>query len=204
MVYRKKFKKKYKKKTLAAAAYALAKKNKREMKTELKYNQPPVSETPDNTGFDLVLLNGVDVGDTAQTRDGNKIYIKNIQFRLTLIKASAATETSVRVMLIQDKQPNGAAFSITDVLVTDSISQVRNLKKSNRFKVFYDKIHIVHTYRPMTFIKYFKRCNIQTQYIDTGNGVADITSNSLYLAFISDESVNAPSIAGYARLRFTD
>ncbi len=78
-------------------------------------------------------------GNTESQRIGRKVVLKRIDCKglMTLPAATDASNTSevVRILLVCDKQTNGAAFVGTDLWETDSWRSFNNLANSSRFKV---------------------------------------------------------------------
>lgn len=76
-------------------------------------------------------------------RIGRKIAISSffIRWRLNLPDTTDATALtdSVRLMVVMDRQANGAAFAGTDILTTDNYISFNNLFNQHRFKMLMDK-----------------------------------------------------------------
>lgn len=174
------------------------------------------------------LLNGSTQGTSASSRVGNKIMIDSLTCRLSYFPQGAlAMDTDgeyvtsrVRVMIVVDKQPNGSACAITDVLSTAGITQPRKLDNSARFRVLYDRViscrhQIVHgtaadtvdVAGEHTFFKInhkFKK-PLMVQYLGNTGDVTDIKTNSLYmLTYHTNAGGTAGGITGVARIRYTD
>lgn len=176
------------------------------------------------------LLNGVDQGTDYNQRLGRKIVIQSIYLRMGITPAVAAsyvtgnvahTGQKVRVMLVVDKQTNGAAFSATDLLGGGATTEsMNNLSNRERFVVLYDKVmnfgpgyYSAGVWQPLggytgiPFFKIYKKIKIPTVYMGTGATVGSIATNGLYLIGLTDTSTaNATNLAFYGtyRIRFRD
>lgn len=161
-------------------------------------------------------LNVVAQGVGESQRIGRKITIRQIQGRMLVqcaaSNAATAANDTLRVLLVQDRQANGATFAVTDVLQTASFQAWRNLQNSNRFKVLLDKTITVNSYGGVvaaTFesgrsTNFFIKCNIPIEYDSTAatGAIATQRSNSLALVYLAEQS---NVILTYnVRIRYTD
>lgn len=97
-------------------------------------------------------LSAIAQGDTETTRDGRKVVLKSYDIRGQVRIDSIASEVTIeipnfiRVLLVLDKQTNGAQFNSEDVLEDttnyDGLSH-RNLQYERRFKVLKDQTWIL-------------------------------------------------------------
>lgn len=180
-----------------------------------RYNYLYANGTTDTTG-DFTLINGMVQGDTDGTREGQCIYLKSIGIKMGLWPLSSATNSvsTVRVMLIYDKQSNGAILPINQVLL-DTTAGIRSMISprhpdfKKRFVVMYDKIvKLIATantgataganvanlpVKMFKISKTFKKGFNETQYNGGNAGtVADITRGALYLYVLGDTAVANP------------
>lgn len=177
---------------------------------EWKYLDTIQTVTAAVTAGTLTLLNGCTQGDGPSNREGTQIHIKSIQIRVrTEFNAADASAGPVRFVLVQDKQPNGAAPTVANiysVTTAAAIDALRNLDNRKRFKILADRTYVMSQNGTPGFQDdiYLKK-PIVTQY-NSGNAgvVSDISSNSLYVLIASDQAVNGPFLAFYARVRFTE
>lgn len=210
--------------------------------TELKHRDVFVDavsadDNPDTT--QIILLNGVPQittvdGDTL--RAGNEIRITSLQIRGYLsLNQNTNVGTAVRVMIFWDRQANGAAPSIDDVLDASTITERAiapiEFDEINRFKIIYDKIHLLYPQVQATQLdtnevaptdntitttlfggqrrpfRIYKKLNKKVFMGLSATGtITAITSNSLYLAFFSltPTASNPPTVTFGARIYFKD
>ena len=155
-----------------------------------------VSQPVDTTGV-VTLLNGMQVGSSAQTRLGRKINIKSITGNFTVIPGATNTASQAKFIIVYDAQTNGVAptwqdiFDNSTALGANSVIAQRNMSNIDRFKIIWstglfditgnstsaanltdDSCH--------TFTMH-KKCDLWTQF-NAGNAgtVADIQTGSLY------------------------
>ena len=147
-------------------------------------------------------------GDVDTKRDGSKVRVKWMTFNYILKKHSSASSTLVRVMLVIDRQTNQTAFSGSDLLldttITDSIVSPLNLDNSGRFRVIYDRYHILNAEMPTLVRKIYKKLDLQLKFDASTPGIEDLTLNSLHLLVFTDEASNDPTITYSSRLRYID
>jgi len=90
-----------------------------------------------------VPLNLVTLGALNSQRIGNQIRISDINYRLKfdwtpLVFAGQATMPALRLMIVLDKQANGAAPAIEDVLTAGGTTAFRNMQQVTRFQVLHE------------------------------------------------------------------
>lgn len=181
---------------------------------ELKFNDVTFNTDASTTGT-VVALNHMAAGDTALTRDGNKIRMKSIQLKWTSELESLAQNAVVRVMIVYDRQPNAAAPSIataaTGPLESISVNALRRVDTVTRFKVLYDNTYSLNNTNDTAgafqirfdecFVKIPEDCQLAS-FVD-GNAGAPSTGG-LYLMYMSTVASGATDVSmdGRARLRF--
>lgn len=159
-------------------------------------------------------------GDTEVQRIGRKITIRKIQWRynIKLIQqtVSSATGDIVRVVLYQDRQTNGAAAAVTDIMESDNYQSFLNLANSDRFFILHDKTFEVNatagggdgTTEDYGLVEkhhtVYKECNIKIQYDDsvTTGAIGSMRSNNIGVLLLSKNGVCA--FDSKMRFRFSD
>jgi len=160
----------------------------------------------------------ITTGDTLLNRDGAVVMVKSIQIRgtLTFVPGAAATAAAVPTLyLIQDKQANGAAAAVTDVLnSTDLMLAMPNVPNQFRFKTLRRwqwnlaaTAGVTTAYNNVTatmdeYIEFKKP--LQLRYQASAGAITDLVSNNLFLIAGSNAQDDTVSFSGTARLRFTD
>lgn len=172
-----------------------------------------------NVGYDApiyLLLNGIAQGDGATTRDGNSVKMEYVDLNLTLQNATASDRT-VRIMLVQQKDVNGLAPVISEIL-QDSATQYAPLSHYNRdqinnYRVLYDRRFST---ADVTSDKAIKQINIKRKFGKDSTAkirfdgvlatVANMSKNSLYLIVTSDNvfATNPPTLKAKSRLTYLD
>ncbi len=94
-------------------------------------------------------LNIIAQGNTESNRIGRKVVLTRVDCKgiLTLPASAVDTATSevVRLLLVCDKQTNGAVFAGTDIWETDNWRSFNNLANSKRFRVLQSKIFTLNS-----------------------------------------------------------
>lgn len=180
------------------------------------------------------LLNGLQLGTSAYQRIGNKIAMKSCYWSLTFgINAlnTIATSTSgtpqvpVRMMIVYDKQTNGALPVVSDLLsgysgIANStaraidVNSPNNLNNKDRFIVLCDKRFVLSAQGTGSrILKKYKKLSTSVSYKSgaTVGNVTDITSGGLYfIAYRDDDLGNNTNpdtsvrMTGDIRLRYQD
>ncbi len=159
-------------------------------------------------------------GDLETSRDGRQCLITDIHFRMHIfmpVQSLTSNEHDfVRFVVVLDKQCNGAAPAIDDIIESADIDAFRSLEHSRRFRTLYDK---THSFWPTAgcgngttnFVLYNDRYfqinltppgGILMEY-DTSASTGVIstrTSNNIFVWAISKHAI--ARIAGRARIRF--
>jgi len=173
-----------------------------------------------NDGITPILLNGIARGDEINQRNGREVTIKSIELRYMIeSEAASGPVTSCRVMLVYDKQTNGAA--LTSQLVLNGTGdartpfQPRNLENRKRFWILYDEMFDIGALGQAAAVgsiprqprKFYRRITLPTVFNSGDAGtVADITTGSLYLLAFTDVSAGGTEalLEGMCRVRYQD
>ncbi len=177
---------------------------------EKKYFEQNFQGNPDNLTGVIIDLNDMAQGLTDITRVGNRTALDSIDIRLTYTGA-LTDDCFCRMILLQDKQVNGANITLANLLEFSAIDQqiISGIEKnfSKRIKVLWNKVISLNTVTNTNrFVKKFKKLKINTQYSGIGAGVANIMSNSLTLYVFSNILIanNPPQLTVSTRLRYFD
>lgn len=195
---------------------------------ELKYKDTGLNTYVANTTGQFVLLNGIGQGTDADDRVGRKLVIKNIQIRAMIrtegsetMGASSQPASIVQMLLVWDKQPNGAAPLITQLL--EHAHPVSPIKMDNRdrFRILARKTWTIGAYirsntatqslittaQNQTHMKCYKKVNLETIYNSVSAAdITTITSGALWMIWLGNQgsSLTNPQIPCSARIRYND
>ncbi len=175
-----------------------------------------------NTSSLVLIGQGV----TESTRIGRKAVIKSIGWRgqLNLIAFAGTTiqaPTTVRLLLVQDKQCNGAA---PDVSGTNGLLQSANFQSFNdltnkgRFKVLSDQTIAMNAQAGAgdgttndsgavhENFTVFKKCNIPIEYSGTASPsvIGELRTNNIFGILIASSSGSNVTLDSKFRFRFQD
>lgn len=154
----------------------------------------------------ITQLTNIDQGDTDTTRDGSSIKITGIYLRGFARSNASTTNCIVRLIIVWDRQTNQAIYSADDLLYDSTqINSLLNIDNGRRFRVLWDKA--INLDLSSNYIKpfaYYKKLNLHIRYDNTGNGIADLTENSLSMLAFSTAATNAPTVDINFRLRYVD
>ncbi len=175
-----------------------------------------------NTSSLVLIGQGV----TESTRVGRKAVIKSIGWRgeLTLVASAAATLAAgqtVRLMVVQDKQCNGAAPAVSGangVLTTADFQSFNELVNKGRFLVLQDKVIALNPVNgagdgatnDTSLVKrnftFFKTCNVPIEYSGTANPsvIGEVRTNNIFGLLIQGSADSAVSLDSKFRFRFSD
>ncbi len=87
-------------------------------------------------------------GTTESQRIGRKVIVKAINWRwnllLSVATSSANVDETIRLILYQDKQTNGATATVTDILETDNYQSFNQLANKSRFRTLMDRLYTLN------------------------------------------------------------
>lgn len=204
---------------------------KMEDEIELKWNDSNISLTIDPTPTAVQLLNGIGTGDDpTDDRIANEIILTSLQWRgycFTNIDAIAAP--AIRMMIILDRQPNGAAFTIGTLLdnsiISSNIFAPYNHNFYKRYKILYDELFTItqqtwnqyqeNTTTHFTTVDAMTETNriiqgkiplnsYRVKYIDNGATIASIATGAVWALWITDQSSDGPLVNAGFRLYYKD
>ena len=168
--------------------------------TELKFLDTDLSagsvtssgEIVPNTGSINVISQGV--GESQ--RVGRKAQIKYIGCRYNCFLDSGtiatATHDTCRILLFWDKQANGTAASVTDILESGNYQSFNNLSNKGRFVILADRVHsLVSKSATSSFGEdtvngqLHLKVDIPVEFNSTTGAMSEIRSNNLGFLVIS-------------------
>lgn len=153
------------------------------------------------------LLNGLIKGDDISTRDGRQVRWKSVQVDGYWLQHASAVNTNLRIILVIDKQPSEVEPAFTDIYDTDTELSHRNLNNRKRFVILkvFNQIITTQGGDSMRNFAFYEKLDMKTVYDASNTGdVGDISSNALYLFFVSNQPTNRPTVQFNSRMRFID
>lgn len=172
----------------------------------------PVNDT--KTVNSIFPLNLIATGTSNVHRIGRKILMRSVylQFSIQRSPFDVEPDTFVRIMIVLDKQTNGAVPTWGNILDlpgstnnTLELQSPNNLNTSKRFVTLWDKrFHLQGTYHTGRIFKKYISLNHTTQYNGANATIGNISSNSLLFCVTSnkDTLADVPALTGVLRLRF--
>lgn len=161
------------------------------------------------TGGSAGTLNAISQGTGQTQRDGRKCTVKQINWKYELtLPASATSGDVVRVMLVLDKQCNGATAAVTDILASADYQAFNNLANSGRFRTLMDRTYAINATAGIagTIVteviqdSFYHKCNIPLEFSSTNGVITEVRSNNITGLVISQSGV--AGMVGNLRLRF--
>lgn len=166
-------------------------------------------------------INLIAQGVTESQRIGRKCTLSGIgwrfDFTLPIQDAVGVPISSdiLRIMLIWDKQANGAIPVVTDILETAAYRSFNNLANTSRFRTLCDKVYVLN-YKGLAsdnagvvsqtevhgYGSFYKQLAIPVEFSGATGAITEIRSNNLFILMISRDGIMGFSSS--IRLRFTD
>jgi hypothetical protein len=152
------------------------------------------------------LLNGVAQGSNSNERIGRKTTTKSVLLNYTFTPNAPASQT--RILVVYDKQANGAAPIAGDILFSNSFLSPTNLGNADRFVILMDEISDSAQSSAIDISgKRYLKCNLETCWSGTGGAIANILSGSIYIMAANNADPTIGVVAScyfHARIRYTD
>ncbi len=190
--------------------------------SELKFFDSNASGTIVAAGSITNSLCQILQGTSEQERIGRKCVIKSLFWRnrIELVQRDAVAApvagTVNRFIIYLDKQTNGAAAVVTDILETASWQSFRNLANQMRFDILMDEswdmnymnmasdgVGTVSHSSVVKELKFYKKCNIPLEFSGTGGAITELRSNNIGILQITSEGTHTVWDSKI-RLRFSD
>ncbi len=194
---------------------------------ELKFHDVDVDQTGANLSAGVILntssINLIPQNATESGRIGRKCVIRSIGWRAVCkytvaAGAGGASAENVRFIMAIDKQCNGAAPLVTDLLESANYQSFNQLANKSRFRVLYDKTMSIFppsaagdgaandfgvAIRPF---KFFKKCSIPLEFDNTltTGAITTIRSNNIFIIMITEGTSSITTLDSKIRLRFSD
>lgn len=162
------------------------------------------AQTIPSTGT-IILLNGVATGANPDQRIGRQALWLSASGQMNFnLGAAALVPQAIKVWLILDRQPQGIAMVMADFLDTATLPTIsaRNLENTARFKVLWTRRIVLQAFIPSKLMTVFKPMRITSRHFSTLPGIANMSTNALFLIFASDVAVALPTVDFTLRLRF--
>lgn len=202
--------------------------------TDLAVLQTAIPAPADATGGELDpttinCLNGISQGDTANSRDGNEVFLKSVYVKGAVQCLAQANQAAgdmpakVYVALVLDTQTNSAQMNSEDCFTNPGANAVtaaspfRNLFFRKRFRILaqetlcfdngptltWDGTNIEQSGMVRSF-EFFKDLhNLPCNFVSGTTGtVASIVDNSLHIIAYCDSVSAVPAISYNSRVRF--
>lgn len=182
---------------------------------EKKFLDSDISDAVVTTGIEFgtgdILTIAAGTGESQ--RVGRKIVVKSLHFKAVLAlnriadAATGALPDQIRIMVVLDKQCNGAAAAATLLLQTDNITSFRNVENVGRFQMLYDKciaLHVVNsggtgavndTSETNKLWKLNLNVNIPIEYSSTTGAITERCCNNIFICQMSHTGLVAMKIA---------
>lgn len=203
-------------------------------KMEIKYVDNAATDDNFNLvgGTPWILLNGVVQGAGNNQRIGNKISLKALRMKGQILNLATAVQTYGRLLVIYDKQPNGALPTYASVMQTrDSAGAATNTAFSDpnfdnkeRFTILRDTTivfpSVTNTLGVLTNVgfdqgtksdinifnvdMYIKLKGLHTAYTGATAGIGDISTGSLLFAVMIHQGAATWTFRNVDRLTYYD
>ncbi len=158
----------------------------------------------------VLLLNGIDQGQTVGTRIGNKATMTSLAIRINMKAVGVETGFSTRIMIVYDNRPNGVAMTWSGANGLCSDGDMNSLYDSNtvkqgRFKVMYDKTFNFRGTETCQSTKMYWKGTMSSNYsLAQAGDITDISKRSIYILTNATRNVGIVHFNGKWKLRFTD
>lgn len=161
----------------------------------------------------ITELNCIPQGATVANRIGNKVMMKSVAFKANLVASATTLVLGARLMLVYDRQTNGAFPAIGDILqnqpagATTAFSDI-NIANKNRFLILRDQYFDFDVSQAQKrTVNLYCKGRWETEFGANAGNITDIKMGALYLVLYATSSagVGTCSLDGaHSRIRYYD
>nr|QXP07743.1 MAG: putative capsid protein [Arizlama virus] len=164
----------------------------------------------------VTLINGVAEGSDFNERVGRRLTMGSIQIRGMITPVdNTVIDQVVRYMIVYDKQSNGAAPTIVDILTDNTPYGFKNLNNRARFIILKDEMFTLgarDTTATSSFssavphaIEYYRRFRLGVEFKGATAAIGDIATGALFLVTSgSGAAATGANMIVSCRIMFTD
>jgi len=167
----------------------------------------PTAAAPDNPGGNSLF--NIKQGTTKNTRLGNKLHAYAIRIKGQVYLPTTTLGDVIRVMLVRDKQANGATPAVNLVLEGNgaagaaTVNDYQNMDNIDRFVIVKDRRIVMNpqigsaSTSSTPFVKDFKmnhKCRTRIDYNSTTGAIGEIRSENYFMIVISEQGNTTTSI----------
>lgn len=164
----------------------------------------------------MTELNAITQGAGAYQRIGQKVVIKSLALKvqLSMTPGDKIVMNTARIMVVYDRQSNGAFPAIADILSTNVstapiMTSGLNMAKKNRFAIIADRYYDLSTSGDAvaTVAIFRNNLNLEVEYGANNGLISDIGTGALYFVAFAQTQTAAYVIIPQsmtARVRFFD
>lgn len=171
-----------------------------------------------STAGSVTYISGTGTGDDDSSRDGRQIFAQSIQVHGIVQPEDDTTDPCYsRVLIVLDRQPNGALATIANIFASATSTSFMNLNYRDRFVILAEWSGVIGKVSTaaqsaiagsptVQHVKLYKDLNdLRITYAGTTASIADASTNALLLVTIGNIAAGAAAnlVAG-VRMRFVD
>ncbi len=174
------------------------------MDPERKSLTIPFNGTVPITGV-IINLGLINQGVSEFQRIGRSCVLTSLSVTFNFTNIVLDECTFVRLMLIFDKVPDGAQFTLADIFDTPltPTTSPRNLRKAGRFRVLWSRRLFLDVHHPCKVVQLNKPLRITSTFTGSGAGIVDLSTGGLSILMVSNQAgVQAPGADLIHRVRF--
>lgn len=161
----------------------------------------------------ITELNDITQGAAVYQRVGTKVVLKSVEVGgvLQIIDEDDTHTGQVRLMVVYDRQPNGAFPTMASIL-SDNVTGApayltcMNIANRSRYLILRDQlfdIDIGGHGQTQTF-KIYTKCSLDSEYGATAGTIGDLTTGALYLVMFAMSAGDVELYSMHSRVRYLD
>lgn len=213
---RRRFRRRFRRRgNIGRVAFKMVRRLKRDinLKSELKFVDllGTFSNTVITNAGSLQYITGISQGSNTFNRLGSRITLESVLIRISVYPSTVTlTGNSLRLIVFQDKNNQGASPAIGDLLA-GSNPTVNPLVANNtmRFRIIADRLYSViadECVNDKIYVKLSRNRSLVNpiQYSGTAAAVTSAGQGALFWLLASEDLVNGPIVTASCRVRFRD
>jgi len=154
-------------------------------------------------------INCIPQGATVANRIGNKVVVRSVHLKASLVNQIFANAATARMAVIYDKQPNGAFPAYTDIFLDQPIGAANtysgiNIANKSRFTMLRDQFFNLDAAQgQVRTINWYIKGRWEVEYGANAGTIGDFRTGAIYLLGIYAGSVINLNL-GSVRVRYYD
>lgn len=175
---------------------------------EKKYIDVNLGGEEFSTTGSITFINPVNTSSDFTNCIGRSYVVTSVQIKGNIAVGATPTASTVRYLVVYDKNTNGATPAITDILTAANADGLVNMNNRDRFVIVADVMEYVEAAGKSNIpVDLYRKCSLQVDKLTSASTVAAIGSGGFFFVTVGVLATGATAptmVNGTSRCRFYD